>query len=225
MLEPLKRRWPTLLLLLWLPVVKWSLHAGWPRLLLFFVVGCALAGLAVWREGDWDVVRPLFQRPWRGIAWGIGVYAALVAVAAGLLYGAAADRWLPLPLLALVSMFDPWPVYLRLSYGGPFPSVAVLALFVLGSVAEEWLFRTVLFWRWLPERDRSGSRRVFSHPGAQARLIAVSIYFAVLHWPQPHSAMVVALLGSLVLGNLLLGWRSFSLAATLHVLFNLRLLF
>lgn len=223
--DVLRRRWPTLLLLLWLPAVKWSLQAGWPRLLLFFVVGCALAGLVVWREGDWARVRPLFARPWRGLGWGVAGYAALVGVASLLLYGPGLVRWLPLPVLALVSLFDPLPVYLRLAHGGPFPSAAVLALFVLGSVAEEWLFRTVLFWRWLPERDRSGPRRILSHPGAQARLLVVSVYFAVLHWPQPRGAILVALLGSLVVGNVLLWWRSFTLAATLHVLFNLRLLF
>lgn len=222
--DALKRRWPTLLLLAWLPAVKWSLGAGWLRLLLFYGAGSALAGGAVWWERDGPRVRPLFARPWRGVAWGVTIYAALVVAAVVLLYGPGLARWLPFPALALVSLFDPWPVYLRLAHGGPFPSVAMLALFVLGSVAEEWLFRTVLFWRWLPERDRSGPRRVLSHPGAQARLVAVSVYFAALHWPQPQGEILVALVGGLVVGNVLLWARSFTLAATLHVLFNLRLL-
>ncbi|HKI98248.1 MAG TPA: CPBP family intramembrane glutamic endopeptidase [bacterium] len=224
MTQLLARRWPTLLLLLWLPLVKWSLPAGWLRLLLFFVGGCALAGFAVWKEGDWPRLQPLFARPWRGLAIGLGVYALLVVVALGLLIVPGIFRLLPLPLYALVSMFDPRPVVHTLAMGGPLPSAVAVAVFGLGSVAEEWMFRTVLFWRWLPARDTDGPRRVFSHPGAQARLVVVSVYFAALHWPQPPGAMLVALLGSLVLGNLLLWARNFTQVALLHVLFNWRLL-
>ena len=53
-----------------------------------------------------------------------------------------------------------------------------------------------------------------------AKLAAVSLYFAILHWPQGQVAMIEAFSGSLVLGGLLYWRRSFWIIATLHALYN-----
>jgi len=224
MAQTIARHWPTVLLLCWLPLVKWGLPAGWPRLLLFFAGGSALAGLAVWRAGDWLRVRPLFAAPWRGLLAGLYGYTMLVGLGAVLVYLPLIQPVLPFALYELATLFDPMPVYLVLASGGPFPPLATLAGVALGSAAEEWIFRVALFWRWLPAQPATAPPRLLPRAGALARLVAVSAYFAALHWPQPPGALAVALLGSLVVGLVLLWRPNYALLATLHVLFNWRLL-
>jgi membrane protease YdiL (CAAX protease family) len=225
MAQSLARRWPTAVLLLWLPLVKWGLPPGWPRVLLFFAGGSALAALAVWRERDGARVRPLFRAPLSGLLRGLYGYALLVAVGTVLLYLRPLQPILPSALLDLATLFDPAPVYLAFGGDAAWPSAGTLAAIAAGSLAEEWMFRVALFWRWLPARDAEGPPRLLPRAGALLRLAAVSAYFAALHWPQPPGALLVALLGGLAVGWLLLWQRSYVTVATLHVLFNWRLLF
>jgi Type II CAAX prenyl endopeptidase Rce1-like len=220
----LARRWPTLLLVLWLPLVKWGLPPGWPRLLLFFGAGSALAALAVRLEGDAPRVAPLFAAPWQGLLGGLWGYALLVAGASVLIYAPLLQPVLPFALYDLATLFDPLPVYLAVARGDALPAPLTVAGVALGSLAEEWMFRVALFWRWLPARDAAAPPRRVPSLGALGRLLAVSAYFAALHWPQPAGALAVALLGSLALGTLLLVRPNFALLGTLHVLFNWRLL-
>ncbi len=224
MIRLLARRWPTFLLLAWLPLVKWGLPAGWPRLLLFFGGGSVLAALAVSREGDWPRVRPLLAGAVRGVLAGLWGFALLVAGATVLLYFPPIQPLLPVPLYDLAVQFDPMPLYLAYAQGDAWPQPATLARIALGSVAEEWIFRVGLFWRWLPPALTSAPPRLAVPVGALLRLLALSAYFAALHWPQSGGAMLIAGLGSLVVGLVLLWKRNFALVATLHVLFNWRLL-
>ena len=218
------RRWPTLLLLVWLPLAKWGLPAGWPRLLLFFGGGCVLAALAVLREGDWPRVRPLLGGALRGVLAGLWGFALLVAGATVLLYFPPLQPFLPPPLYDLAARFDAMPLYRTYAQGSAWPAPATLAGIALGSLAEEWIFRVGLFWRWLPPAVTAAPPRLAVPAGALLRLLAVSAYFAALHWPQPAGALLVAGLGSLGVGLVLLWKRSFALVATLHMLFNWRLL-
>jgi len=224
MLASAALRWPTLVLLVWLPLVKWGLPRSWARLVLFCGVGSAWAAFAVWWEGDAARVRQLFARPGWALLRGVWVYVMLVAAATILLYVPLIQPWLPYAVYDLAGLFDPMPVYLAFAQGGPIAPAGAWIVMALGSLAEEWMFRAVLYWRWLPARDAEGPPRTVPHPGAEMRLLAFSVYFALLHWPQPLGPMIVALLGSLVLGNLLLWRRSLVEVAVLHVLFNWRLL-
>jgi membrane protease YdiL (CAAX protease family) len=230
MLATIARRWPTALLLVWLPLVKWGLPYSGLRFLLFFGGGSALAALALWREGHWPRVAPLFAGPLRGVIGALYGYGLLVAAAVPLLYLPLLQPVLPGVVAELAALFDPMPVYLLVARGGPYPDPAFATLVAAGSLAEEWIFRTALFWRWLPSAARAapdasaGLRARLPGPGVLLRLLAVSAGFAALHWPQPPGALLVALLGSLVLGLVLWLRRSFALVATLHVLFNWRLL-
>ncbi len=128
---------------------------------------------------------------------------------------------LPYALYDLAALFDPMPVYVGLRQGTLAVAPLAWAAAAAGALAEEWIFRGALFWRWLPAVPPEGPRAL---AGAGARLAAVSAYFAALHWPQPPQALAVALLGSLALGGVLLWKRNLALIAGLHVLFNWRML-
>jgi hypothetical protein len=216
------RRWPTALLLAWLPLVKWGLPAGPLRAVLFFGGGSALAAFAVRREGDGPRVRPVFAAPGQGVWDALWLYAGLTVTSLLVLYAPLLGPLLPYAAYDLAALFDPLPVYVALKRGDALPSASVLTLTLLGSAAEEWIFHVALFWRWLPAPlvEAAPLRRLLA-PAAWWRLAALSAFFAALHWPQPLGAMAVALLGSVALGLVLLWRPSYALVATLHVLFNL----
>jgi hypothetical protein len=226
----------TPLLLAWLPAVKAALPGGRLRFVLFYGGGTLLAAWAIRREPGPLPLRPLFARPVRGLAEGALAFALLLAAAGLLLTWPARGSWLPTPLHDPIALFDPRTSWLAWQRDGvPPPSGGAGAAWVtLGAVAEEWIFHVALFWRWLappsaPAVDQSdvsgadGTATAFLPGwgwGVAARLLAVSLYFAALHLPQPPGQLLVALLGSLVLGTLLVWRRNFALVALLHVLFN-----
>ena len=74
----MRRRWPILALLVWLPLVKWVLPPGDFRWALFYGGGTVLAAYAIRRAGDWPRLRALFAQPWRGMADGLTVYLTLM---------------------------------------------------------------------------------------------------------------------------------------------------
>lgn len=222
------RRWPTWLLLVFLPLVKWSLPAGPLRLLLFLGGGVVLAALAIVREGDAPRVRPLLAAPLRGVYGGLLGYATLVAGATVLLYVPLLQPLLPDALYDLAALFNPLPVYLAVARGDALAPPGTWALMAVGAVAEEWIFRVALLWRWLRPQVGSDAPPAWPAPAAAAaiaaKVLAVSAYFALLHWPQPPAAIGVAFLGGIVAALALVWTRSLALVATLHVLFNLRAL-
>lgn len=220
----------TLLLLLWMPLVKWLLPPGLSRFALFYGGGGALSALAVLREQDWARLRPLFAHPWRGLLDGMGAFAALMVTAAVLILFPPLQPWLPLWVLDALSLLDPLPAYIAFqSHRLEAPPQALL-LTGIGAIAEEWVFRAVLLWRWAhPATPSSPALSTPSPPGAMRpwhgipqlwRVLAVSLYFALMHWPGHPMQLVIAFSGSLVLGVVLLWSRNFTLVAVLHVLFN-----
>ncbi len=216
----LLRRGLTLALLCYLPLVKWGLPHGMPRMLLFYGGGFGLAALAIWREGDWPLLRPLFARPVAGLGRGLLLYGWLVALGTLLLYAPLLQPYLPYGVYDLAALFDPLPLYLAVKRGGPWPEGWLLAGGMLGAVAEEWIFRAVLFWRWVQATGAPGGHRGWPPPGVLVKLGVVSAAFAALHWPQSPGMLAAAFLGSGVLGWLLYRRGSLAEVAVLHALFN-----
>lgn len=207
--------WPTVLLLLWLPGIKWALAPGAARLALFYGGGCLLGGLAVWRGGDVARVRVLLRAPLAGGVTALLGFAALMVGSTLLWISPILQTGLPKALVDLVILFDPLPVILALQGGGPHPGGWLLLGAAGGALAEEWIFRVVLLWRWVPAGEGLPTRGM--------KLLLVSGYFAALHWPQAPFQMGVALSGALLLGALLLWRRNFALVAVLHSVFNLKI--
>ena len=222
---------PDLLLLGWLPLIKWTQPAGLARMALFHGGGSLLALAAVWRRGDWPRLRTLFSSPLWGLAAAALSFGFLMAGAVILLYAPIIQPYLPFWLYGLIALFDPLP--LRGAFSSPAFSgsawpdglMAVLPgwlALAAGSVAEEWIFRVALFWRWSgPPPDPSDGEPGRLPPAAVAlKLAGVSAYFAALHWPHAPEQIAIAFLGSLVLGWVLWRTRNFTLVAALHTLFN-----
>lgn len=215
----------SLALLAFLPLVKWTLPAGGWRHALFFGGGSALTVLLVWRSGAWPALRPLFASPWRGLLGALYGFALLMALAMLVLYFPPVHPLLTYALYDLLALLDPVPVYVAFQRGDLSPQVGTMALVGLGAAVEEWIFRMVLFWRWLAPPQ--GQSALPSSPGAAAalgKLGAVSVYFAALHWPQPPQALLTALLGSFAMGLVLMWKRNFALITGLHVLFNWKIM-
>lgn len=211
----------------YLCIVKWGLPAGALRQILFFGGGSLLGLLVSWRQRG--LLEPLFRNPWRGMWGALYGFALLTTGSLLILYTPFLQPFLPYALLDLAGLFDPLPVYVAYKQGelemeplAALPAGGRFAIAGGGAVCEEWIFRIVLFWRWLkPEEALIWPRGALRDwLPALAKLSAVSVLFALLHWPQPPEMLLVALLGSLMLGLLLLWRGNFTLVAALHVLFN-----
>ncbi|MEE8433344.1 MAG: hypothetical protein V3S64_01020, partial [bacterium] len=219
----LGRCWPTAALVCWLPLVKWGFPGGGPRTALFYGGGLLLSLVAVWHgglrhgglrhcglrhrglrhRGGWPRVRPLFRAPGAGLAAAVAGFAALMAISALLLSFSWPRTLLPPPLPELIALFDPRPVYASLSGGGHgFPAGTAFGWaagaigWAAGAIAEEWIFRVALLWRWVateknagkpagaPARNPArnpGPRRADTLPLMGIKLVMVSAYFAALH--------------------------------------------
>ena len=238
----LGRRWPTAALVCWLPLVKWSFPGGGTRTVLFYGGGLLLSLVALRLGGGWPRVRPLFRAPGAGLAAALAVFAALMAISFLLLSFSWPRSLLPPPLPELIALFDPRPVFASLGGGGHgFADGMALGWaagaggWAAGAIAEEWIFRVALLWRWVAPGKNAG-KDAGKDAGAPAqsprpseadsllpmgfKLVMVSAYFAALHWPQSFAQLATAFLGALVVGGMLLRWRNFYLISALHVLFN-----
>jgi membrane protease YdiL (CAAX protease family) len=212
-------------LLLWLsadtPPTRSGLAPLTLRLGLFHGLGALWSLLLLRREGRLGAFAELAAHPWRGMGQGLLAFLALAGVITLLLRLPAGTlpSWLP----ALLHPHDlsPLPADPRLPM--QLSGIWHLALVVSGGALEEWIFRCALWLRWaggLPARPGPSSRANPVPLVHWAKLAAVSLYFAMLHWPQGQAAMIEAFSGSLVLGGLLYWRRSFWLIATLHALYN-----
>ncbi len=192
------------------------------RVALFHGVGCVGSFALLRREGALAPLAALLARPWTGLGQALLGFALLGGVATALLRLPAGSlpSWLPAllhPLDLSPLPADPrWPA-------GP-AAVMRLALLMVGGAAEEWIFRCALWLRWAGAPPPAGQGGGKKEAGAAAvhgcKLVAVSAYFAALHWRQGAAAVLVAFSGSLVLGALLRWRRNFWLVAGLHALFN-----
>ena len=218
--------WPTLLLLGYLPLVKilaTLANAGeaW-SLALFYGGGLLLsAGVLAW-EGGWESLNPLLKSPLRGIWVGACLFGGLMALAALLLFWPAPQPYIPLWLHHLISLFDPFTVSMAYESGEWNAAPWDFLRAGLGGLAEEWVFRGVLLWRWLGSED--GEYPYPSTLGPWGRVVALNAYFALLHWPATQPELAVAFLGGCVLSLLLIWRRNLWIIGTLHLAFNWKML-
>ena len=208
-------------LLLWRLPARNGVAALALRVGLFHGIGALWSLLLLRREGRLGAFAEMAAHPWRGMRQGMLGFVALAGIITLLLRLPAGTLppWLP----ALLHPLDLSPLPADPRMPMHMSGILHLALAVGGGALEEWIFRCALWLRWiggLPSPPRSSSA---ANPISLAhclKLAAVSLYFAILHWPQGHGAMMQAFSGSLVLGGLLYWRRSFWLIATLHALYN-----
>ena len=207
-----------------------------PRVALFHGVGGLWCGLLLAWEGRLAAIAALAARPWAGLLQGVLGFAALAGSATLLLRlpSGALPSWLP----GLLHPLDISPLYDDPRFPVQPGGLLRLVLVMGGGMLEEWIFRCALWLRWSgglrwagagparplpPYEGKSASAGWRGNPSPLEhgwKLLGVSAYFALLHWPQGAAAMLQAFAGSLVLGALLWWRRNFWLIATLHALFN-----
>ncbi|MDH5753311.1 MAG: CPBP family glutamic-type intramembrane protease, partial [Deltaproteobacteria bacterium] len=216
--------WP-LLLGLYLPCAKLAgfflaREYGMPLAgALLFYGGGVLISLGTLGSPPWRApLARVLGRPWLGIAQGVLVFCLLILLGEAVLL-------VPGVSPALASLLAPltWRAGgLAPLVGGGGGGLLHTAGVAAASIAEEWLFRVVLFWGVLKALSPRPADPV-SRRSAGALLVAMSLYFALLHLPGGAPEISAAFLGSLTLGALLFAVPRFSLVATLHVLYNLNL--
>jgi membrane protease YdiL (CAAX protease family) len=223
-----KPAWP--LFLLYLPLVKLATAplAGGSglaaRALLFYGGGVGLSLLLVHREQSWPRLRGLLQRPLQGIGLGVAAFLILAGGATLLSIVLETGRG-PVALLLRppAGLLDLRPLWSGLVEGALRPDAGWLAFSGGGALAEEWIFRCVLLWRWVVrngDTEPAPGTALRTWRATAGKLLLVNLYFAALHWPQPLPALGVALLGGLTLGVVVLWRPNYWLIATLHLLFN-----
>ena len=193
------RCWSTTALLCWLPLVKWGLPSGVPRTALFYGGGMLLSLVALRPGGGWPRVRPLFRAPVTGLASAVSGFTLLMACSAVLLTFSWPRTLLPPALAELIAFFDPWPVYALLSGGGHgFPAAKALG-WAAGAIAEEWIFRVALLWRWVATEkypEIHGGKNTEEYTGEKTEEITSKNACAEVRSPAriPHSGRVDTLL-------------------------------
>lgn len=176
---------PLLLLLPRLLPARSGIAALAPRVGLFHGVGALWSLLLLRREGRLVAFSALAARPWHGMGQGLLAFVALAGVVTLLLRLPAGTlpSWLPALLHPLDLSPLPADPRLPMHLGG----MLHLALLMGGGALEEWIFRCALWLRWagdLPSPPRSSSPANPIPLAHCAKLAAVSLYFAMLHWPQ-----------------------------------------
>lgn len=238
--QPIRGEWPWLALWTWLPLAKLSglfilpdqmLYAGFA---LFYGGSLFLLVVLLRQRADWRHARSLFNNPVPGLLAGFFCFAVLAGVATALhtsvKFGIAdvhVDRWLANIVLALTEPLDVLSRWERLGWTHLAGTAPYMGLAGVGGGLEEFIFRVGLFWRWLrppPSHPATVQETAIvglpPWPEVIMKMLVVNVFFALLHWPQPWTALAVAFLGGLAVTIMLLRWRNIWMIATLHLLYN-----